>query len=151
MWPPMWTRIAARGLCRSALALEVLERHAEVLAVAVDELDLGAGADRRQRRRHEGVGGAEHGLAADPGELERGQGAAGPAREAEARQPVPLGPALLEGVQLRPLRPLLGVEHLGPELEQPGAVTVVEPDRELASRRAGLSLRTLRWLLGCDG
>ena len=31
------------------LGLEVGERHAEVLAVAVDELDLGAGADRRQR------------------------------------------------------------------------------------------------------
>ena len=113
------------------LALEVLEGHAEVLAVAVDELDLGAGADRRQRRRHEGVGGAEHGLALDPGELERRQGAAGPAREAEAGQAVPLRPALLEGVQLGALGPLLGVEHLGPELEKPGAVAVVEPDREL--------------------
>jgi hypothetical protein len=116
-------------------ALEVLERHAEVLAVAIDELDLGTGGDRRQRRGHEGVGGAEHGLATYAGELERGEGAAGPARDADAGQAVPLGPACLEGVQLRPLRPLLGVEHLGPEVEQPAAVTVVEPDRE--PRRVG--------------
>jgi hypothetical protein len=99
------------------LALEVVERDAEVLAIAVDELDLGAGADRRQRRRHEGVRGAEHRLAFDAGELERRQRAAGPARDAEARQPVPLRPALLEGGQLGALGPLLGVEHLGPELE----------------------------------
>ena len=115
------------------LALEVLEGHAEVRAVAVDELDLGAGGDRRERRRHEGVGRAEHGLAAHPGELERGQRAAGPAREAEARQPVPLCPALLERLQLAALGPLLGVEHLGPELEEPAAVAMVEPDRELAA------------------
>ena len=69
------------------LALEVLERHAEVLAIAVDELDFGARPDRGERRRHEGVGRAEHGLPPDPGELERGQRAAGPAREAEAGRP----------------------------------------------------------------
>ena len=55
------------------LALEVLERHAEVVAVAVDELDLAPAFDRRQRRRHEGVGGAQHGLAAHAGELQRRQ------------------------------------------------------------------------------
>ena len=44
------------------LALEVLERHTKVLTVAVDKVDIGAGADRAQRRRHEGVGGTEHGL-----------------------------------------------------------------------------------------
>ena len=119
------------------LALEVLERHAEVLAVAVDELDRGAGADRGQGRRHEGVGRDEHRLALDAGVLERGQGAAGPAREAEARQLVPLRPALLEGLQLRPLGPLLGIEHLVPELEEPGTVTMVEPDRELGRVRPG--------------
>ena len=40
-------------------------------------------------------------------------------------------PALLEGLELRALRPLLGIEHLGPQLEEPGTVTVIEPDREL--------------------
>ena len=60
MWPPMWTRNAALGLWRSRLGLEVRERHAEVLAVAVDELHLGAGTDRRQRRGHERVRRAQH-------------------------------------------------------------------------------------------
>jgi hypothetical protein len=39
---------------------------------------------------------------------------------------------LLERLQLSTLRPLLGIEDLGPELEELGAVTMVEPDRELA-------------------
>src|ERR1700761_4603930 len=81
------------------LALEVLEGHAEVVPAAVDELDLGAGADRGQRRRHEGVRRAEDGLALDPGELERRERAARPAREADAGQLVPLRPAILEGGQ----------------------------------------------------
>src|SRR5690606_39283359 len=41
-------------------------------------------------------------------------------------------PALLESGQLPALGPLLGIEHLGPEVEQPAAVAVVKPDRELA-------------------
>ena len=45
------------------LALEVVERHAEVLAVAVDELDETAGRLDRERRRHERVGRAQHGAA----------------------------------------------------------------------------------------
>jgi hypothetical protein len=117
------------------LGLEVLEGHAEVIAPAVDELDLGAGADRGQRRGHEGVGGAEHGLALDAGELERRQGAAGPAGEPEARQLVPLRPALLEGIQQRALGPLLGIEYLVPELEELGAIAMIEPDRELGRIR----------------
>ena len=114
-----------------SLRLKVVEGHAEVVAVAIDELDRGAGVDRRQRGRHEGVGGTEHGLATHAGELQRCQRAAGPAREAEARQPVPLRPALLEGVQHPTLRPLLGIKDIGPQLEQAGAVAMVEPDREL--------------------
>src|SRR5262249_54291275 len=78
------------------------------------------------------VGRAEHGPAAHAGELERRQGAAGPAREPEAGQAVPLGPAPLEALQHPTLRPLLGVEDLGPELEELGAVAMVEPDPELA-------------------
>src|ERR1700761_3040784 len=82
------------------LALEVLEGHAEVVFAAVDELDLGAGADRGERRRHEGVRRAEDSPAFDARELERRQRAARPAREADARQLVPLRPAVLEGGQL---------------------------------------------------
>ena len=37
------------------LGLEILEGHAEVAAVAVDELDLGPRVDRGERSRHEGV------------------------------------------------------------------------------------------------
>src|SRR5580692_11605053 len=82
------------------LPLEVLEGHAEVVFAAVDELDARAGADRGERRRHEGVRRTEDRLAFDASELERGQRAAGPAREPDARQLVPLFPALLEGGQL---------------------------------------------------
>ena len=57
------------GLWRSRLGLEVRERHAEVLAVAVDELHLGAGADRRERRGHERVRRAQHRLALHLGEV----------------------------------------------------------------------------------
>ena len=139
-------RLQALGLC-----LEVLEGHAEVGAVAVDELDLGAGLDRGERGRHEGVGGAEHGLAAHAGELERRQRAAGPARQPEAGQAVPLRPALLEGGQHAPLRPLLGVEHLPPQLEEAGTVSVVEPDRELGRVRPGCLCRPYGGSLGGCG
>jgi hypothetical protein len=113
------------------LRLEVVERHAEVVPVAVDELDSGTGIDRRQRRCHERVRRTEHGLAAHAGELECCQRASGPTGEAEAWQPVPIRPAPLEGVQHPPLRPLLGIEDIGPQLEQAGAVAMVKPDREL--------------------
>lgn len=136
------------------LALEVLEGHAEVVATAVDELDLGPGPDRRQRRRHEGVGRTEHSLALDPGELEGGQGATGPAGETQARQLVPLRPALLERLQLGTLRPLLGIEDLSPQFEKARAVAVIEPDRELGRVRPGCfcgpydgSLRWCDWLM----
>ncbi len=86
MWPPMWTSTAARGLCSLRLALEVVERHAEVVAVAVDELHLRARRLQRERRRHERVRRAEHRLAAQLEELERGERRAGPARRRERRQ-----------------------------------------------------------------
>src|ERR1700742_4612100 len=112
------------------LALEVLEGHAEVVAPTVDKLDLGAGADRGERRRHEGVRRAEHRLAFDARELQCGERPAGPTGEADAGELVPLFPAFLEGLQLLPLGPLLGVEHLGPELEEAGTISMIEADRE---------------------
>ena len=74
------------------LPLEVVERHAEVVAVAVDELDPGAGGEDRERRGHEGVRRAEHGLAAQLEVLERRERRAGPARGRDRRQPVPRRP-----------------------------------------------------------
>src|SRR5205823_1832034 len=44
---------------------EVVERHAEVFAIAVDELDPRACRERGERRRHERVRRAEDGCAAD--------------------------------------------------------------------------------------
>ena len=94
----MWTRIAAFGLWRSAFASKSSKDMQRSLAVAVDELDLGAGVDRGQRRRHEGVGRAEHRLAparrrtrAPPGRRRpswRGRGwAARSTRPSAARRP----------------------------------------------------------------
>ena len=130
------------------LGLEVLEGHAEVVAIAVDELDLGAGLDRGQRRRHEGVGGAEHGLAPHAGELERRQGAARPTAQSETGQAVPLRPALA-----RRRRASAPSDHCSesstsfPQLEEARTVAVVEPDRELGRVRPGCLVQALRWLL----
>jgi hypothetical protein len=35
-----------------------------------------------------------------------------------------------EGFQLLALGPLLGIEHLGPELEEAGTIAMIEADRE---------------------
>ena len=78
------------------LPLEIVERHAEVIAVAVDELDLRADLDARERRRHERVRGAEDGLAAQLEELERSERRSGPGRRRHRGQPVPGRPGLLE-------------------------------------------------------
>ena len=64
-------------------ALKVLERHAEVIAVAVDELDRPARGLDRERRRHECVRRAEHGLPAHVEEVECRQRRTGPARRRE--------------------------------------------------------------------
>ncbi len=111
-------------------ALEVRERHAEVLAVAVDELDLGARPDRGQRRRHERVRRAEHRLALDAGEVERRERAAGPARERDRGQSVPRLPGRLEARGHVGLGPAVGVEHLVDQRVQASAIAVVEADRE---------------------
>jgi hypothetical protein len=69
------------GLAALGRPLEVGEGHAEVVAVAIDELHLGPGADRGQRGSHERVGRAEDRLALDAREVQRRQGATGPARQ----------------------------------------------------------------------
>ena len=85
MWPPMWTRKTACGRCSCDLPLEVVERHAQVVAVAVDELDAAAGRLHRERRRHERVRRAEHGAPAHLEVLERRERGAGPARASRPR------------------------------------------------------------------
>ena len=65
--------------------LDLDERGAQVVSVAVDEDRLAAGGHDRERRRHERVGGAQHRLAAHARELERGERAAGPRAERDRR------------------------------------------------------------------
>ena len=118
------------GAVLLSLGLEVGERHAQVLAVAVHELDLGPGPKRRQRRGHERVGRAQNGLALDAGEVQRGQCPTGPAGQGHGRQLVPLGPGRLQARDHRGLRPALRIQHLVDQRVQAGAIAVVEADRE---------------------
>ena len=110
--------------------LEILERHAEIVSVAVDELDLRARAERRERSRHERVRRAEDRLAAHAGPFERGERRAGPPVERDRLEAVPGRPLTLElGGELT-FRPALGIEHAVPEPVQERAVAVVETDRK---------------------
>ena len=112
------------------LALEVVERHAQVVAVAVDEFDARPGVQRGQRRRHERVRRAEHGLAGHAGPGQGGERRTGPPVEGHALDAVPARPRFLELGRERALAPAVGVEDPVPELVEPRPVTVVEADRE---------------------
>jgi hypothetical protein len=112
------------------LALEVLERHAEVFAVAVDELDARARGDRGQRRGHEGVRRAEDGLAPDARPLEGGERRARPAVEADGIEAVPACPGRLELAGQLSFRPLVRVEDALPECVHTPTVALVEADGE---------------------
>ncbi len=133
MWPPIWTRMAAFGLCRGGFLLKVRERHAEVLAVAVDELHLGAGADRGQRRGHERVRGAQHGVAG-PTPAKCSAAIAPPAQLETAPRPASLcaAQACSKRSVKRRLGPPLGVEHLVDQLRAGGRGR----DRQIRSRIA---------------
>ena len=74
------------GPVAAQLRLDVAQRGAQVVAVAVDEDRPPARREDRQRRGHEGVRRAQHGLAAHAGELERRQRAAGPRRRSRPRR-----------------------------------------------------------------
>src|ERR1044072_1110582 len=119
MWPPMWTRIAARGRCRSALrskSSKDMQRSSRLQSTNSTAAPAPTAASGVAMKVFEGQ--------STVSPLTPANSSAAPAREAEARQPVPVRPALREGGELGALGPLLGVEHLRPELEQPGAVTV---------------------------
>ncbi len=120
-----------RRLVLVHLALEVGERHAEVVAVAVDELDPRARLEDGERRRHERVRGAEDGLAAQLEELERGERRSRPGRGRNRRQPVPGRPGLLECLDESAVGPLVVVEDSVPEGVEALPVSVVEADGEL--------------------
>ncbi len=112
------------------LALEVVERHAEVVPVAVDELDPAAGGLDRQWCGHERVRGAEDGSPAHLEEFEGGERGAGPVAHRDGGEAVPGAPRVLELAGDRALRPLLGIERGLPEGMQTHAVAVVEADGE---------------------
>ena len=116
---------------REGLRLEVRERDAEVVAVAVDEHYLPAALDDRQRRRHERVRRAQDGLPAHGGIGKGGERRARPAREPDRGHAVPAGPGLLEAAGQITLRPALRIEDLVPQLVEPRAIAMVEPDGEL--------------------
>ena len=119
MWPPMWTRIAARGLWRSAFASKSskdMQRSSRLQSTNSTSAPAPIAASGVAMKVLEGQSTVSprtpansSAASAPPAQLER----------PSARQPVPLGPAPLERLELRALRPLLGVEHLGPEVEEP--------------------------------
>ncbi len=111
-----------------SLGDEVVERQAQILAIAVDELDPRARVDRRQRGRHEGVRGTQDRVTRDLREAERRQRAARPARQRDGRQLVPFLPQALEALGHRRLGPALGIEHLVDQRVKPGTVTLIEAD-----------------------
>ena len=127
-----------RGLrpVSAQLGLEVVQRRAQVVAVAVDEDRPAARRQDGQRRGHEGVRRAQHGLPADPGELERGERASRPRAGRDGARAIPGGPGVLEAPRHRALGPLLGVDHLVPERMQTLSIATIEADgkaRELGS------------------
>ena len=116
------------GPVRVDLALEVFEGHAEVVAVAVDELHACARGDRCQGRCHEAVRGAEHGLPANACPLEGCERGARPAVERHPVAAVPARPRRFELPRQLAFRPLVRVEDPLPERVHPRPVALVEPD-----------------------
>jgi hypothetical protein len=112
------------------LSLEIRERQAKVLAVAVHEFDLPAGVDHGERRRHERVRRTEHGLALDARVRERGERAPGPTRKRDRRETVPATPARLESRRQISFGPPVRIENGVPELVQTRAIAMVESDGE---------------------
>ena len=87
----------ARAVARD-LRLEVRERQAQVLAVAVHERHRGAGMQGGQRRRHERIRRAQDRLAAHARERERRERRPRPAGERHRVQAVPRRPRRLEAL-----------------------------------------------------
>ena len=138
MWPPMWTRIAARGRCCSARrskSANDMQRSSRLQSTNSTSAPAPTAASGVAMKVFEGQSTVSprtpansSAASAPPAQLERPR----------LGEPVPLGPAALEGLELLALRPLLGVEDLGPEIEETTAVAVVEPDREPGRVRPGV-------------
>ena len=96
MWPPMWTRTAARRRVLLGLGDEVVELMQRSSRLQSTNDRAPAGALDRKRGGHEGVRRAQHRLAGDAREVERGQRAARPAAEGNGAEPVVGRPGVLE-------------------------------------------------------
>ena len=151
MWPPMWTRIAARGLWRSAFASKSskdMQRSSRLQSTNSTSAPAPIAASGVAMKVLEGQ------RTVSPRTPANSSAASAPPAQLDMptlSSPFHSRPAPLECLQLGALGPLLGVEHLGPEIEEPAAIAVVEPDRELRSRRTGLSRGTLRVAPGSSG
>ena len=131
MWPPMWTRTAARGECASALATKsskLMQRSSRLQSTNATRPPARWIASGVAMKVFEGQ---STGSPCDPGELERRQRAARPAAEGDRAELVVGRPLGLEALGHRPLGPALGRDHLVPEAMQRRQVTTVEADREL--------------------
>src|SRR5262249_35501908 len=132
------------------LLLEVGERDAEVLTVAVDVLDGAAGRRDRQRVRHEGVRRAEDDATAHVGEAERGQRGAGPTRNGHGADAVPARPLGFERLGRRALRPDLALQDVVPERMQQLPIAEIESDSEGLIRGRGSGRHARRTLTGAE-
>ena len=120
------------------LLLEVGKGHAQVLPVAVHELDFAACSEDRERPCHERVGRAEDRCPLHARVLERGQRGTGPAREGDGVEAVPFRPGGLEGLYELAFGPLLLIQGPIPEVVKPSSITMIEPDGELVRGRHGV-------------
>src|SRR5262249_50646649 len=140
------------GPMPSHLCLEVGERDAEIVAIAVDVLDGATGRRDGQWVRHKRVRPAENNSAVDVCDSERCQRRTGPAGHRDRAESVPVRPRLLEFLGHWPLRPDVPLQDVVPERMQHCLVAWVEPDREPVERQQGPRRRhaseTLLWLRG---
>ena len=138
----MWTRKAAFGLTASALASKSANDMQRSSRLQSTNWTSAPGPDRRQRSGHEGVRRAEHRLALDAGEVERGERAPGPARGGYRRGIVPGLPGGLEAGDHVGLGPAVGIEHLIDEGVQTASIALIEADGE--AREVGRALLVSR-------
>ncbi len=114
MWPPMWTRIAARGLCFSALrskSSKDMQRSSRLQSTNSTSAPAPIAASGVAMKVLEGQS------TVSPLTPANSSAARAPPAQLESPRlgsPFHSRPALLEGLQLGALRPLLGIEHLGP-------------------------------------
>ena len=131
----MWTRMAAFGLCRSAFASKSsndMQRSSRLQSTNSTSAPAPIAASGVAMKVFDGQ------RTVSPWTPANSRAARAPPAQLDIPtlgSPFQTAQRASKASSFAALRPLLGVEHLGPELEQPAAVAVVEPDREL--RRVG--------------